>query len=335
MKTAFVGVTLIAVIMLTDGCSKTAPPLGANKGVKPSVIIVKPLEHPSLEQCINGFKQGLSDSGFDSEKIDIELLNANGNFANVAGLVKAAVAKNPNVIFTVTTQAASDAIKITDGKVPLVYSAVTDPVQAGIVSAWERSSTWATGVSDRYPVEEQVAVFTSLKPNAKTFALLYNPAEQNSQILVEETYKAILAGGLTPKKYAVNKADDISATLKAALAENDCAIVTGDNLLTENLHTVIKICIAARKPLFVGDPDSVRKGAVATVGPSYFEIGRLAGQKAAEIIKGKSPGSIPSERPRSFDYIINMEAAAAMNVEVPPTFWRKMTVWESRAAAAK
>lgn len=333
MKTTFLALSAVTALLLAPGCSqdKSSPTEGS---AKPRVIIIKPLEHPSLEQCISGFKQGLGDS-FTPEQIDVEVLNANGNFANVPGLVKAAVAKKPNVIFTVTTPAAADAIKITDGKVPLVYSAVTDPVQAGIVTAWDRSATMATGVSDRYPVEEQVALFALLMPKDKKFALLYNPAEQNSRILVEETLKALQGRGIPAKTYTVNKADDISATVKAALAENDCVVVNGDNLLTENLHTVINICVAARKPLFVGDPDSVRKGAVATVGPSYFDLGKVAGEKAAQIVNGKSAGIIPSERPRAFDYIINIEAAAAMNVEIPAEFWRKMTIWESRAAGAK
>lgn len=129
-----------------------------------------------------------------------------------------------------------------------------------------------TGTSDRYNVKAQVDVFTSLVPAAKNFAVVRSPNESNSKILGDETIAELKNKGLNATEYIVNNAADISIVVKQALAENDCIVVNGDNVLTENLSMIINLCTGAKKPLFVGDPDSVKKGAVATVGPSYAAI---------------------------------------------------------------
>jgi putative tryptophan/tyrosine transport system substrate-binding protein len=298
------------------------------------VVAITPLSHPSLQQSFEGFVQGLNEKGYDQSRVKIETLNANGNFAAIPSLVKNAVARKPAAIFVVTTPACAEAVKITNpAGIPLLYTAVTDPISAKIVTAMDRSDTLATGVSDRYPVDAQMRLVRSLLPTMSKAALLYNPAEENSQILVRQSIDALTKMGVQSKRYEVHNASEIPSQAKQAIDANDCVIVNGDNLVIENLSTVANICRTNKKPLFVGDPDSVRKGAIATVGPSYFDIGRRTGHKAAEVLNGKSPKEIPSEFPVLFDYIINTEAAKSMGLNIPAEFWASRGIWESRSSS--
>jgi putative tryptophan/tyrosine transport system substrate-binding protein len=335
MRPITVLVSFALVLSLFVGCEKPSNDRKVSAGGTRTVVVLTPLSHPSLDQAIDGFRQGLSEKGYSGEKIRIELKNASGDFTKIASITKASIDMGPALIFVLTTSAASEAIKLTNpAGIPLVYTAATDPVAAGVVSDMSKSETLATGVSDRYPVKEQVETFMRISPNIKTAGLLFNPEEENSRILVEQTIQALEEKGVVGKKYLVNDVSQVSSRTKQAISESDCIIVNGDNLLTENLAEVISLCIAGKKPLFVGDPDSVRKGAVATVGPSYFSLGRQSGFKAAQILAGEDPRTIPSEYPRAFDYVINTNAAKAMGVEIGSDTWASRQIWESKASAS-
>jgi len=296
------------------------------------VIVITPVSHPSLEQSILGFIDGLSSEGYDNDKIGIKKMNANGDFSRVPSLTKNAVEEQPDLIFVLTTPAASQAIKITDpAGVNLIYTAVTDPIKAGIVTGMEKSNTLATGVSDRYPVKEQVKLFKLIYPEMKMAAVLYNPDEENSRILQLQTISELENNDVGYREFKINEQSKIVGLTKQALNVSDCLIVNGDNMLVENISLIINLCKKAKKPIFVGDPESVRRGAVATVGPSYYSIGEKAGKKAAKVLKGESPKDIPSEYPNSFDYIVNTSAAYDMGLNIPRRFWQSRTIWESNS----
>lgn len=327
ISTVFLGFLCVVLISSSMGCSNEQ----SKDVTSHKIYVITPLSHPSLEASIAGFKQGLSENGYPLNKVAIEYSNANGDFSKVASLVKLAIEAKPSLIFVVTTPAAAEAIKLTNSaNIPLVYTAVTDPVSAKIVTAMQRSETLATGVSDKYPVEEQVNFFLKVMPGMKKTGMLYNPAEQNSLILVKETETELKKHAVAVSRYEVHNAAEIPVEIKRLLAENDSVIVNGDNLVMENLTGVINACVQAKKPLFVGDPDSVKKGAVATVGPSYFDIGTRAGAKAAQILGGKSAKEIPSEYPNAFHYIINTKAAELMGIRIPNEFWAQRQIWESQ-----
>lgn len=323
---------MLLILMLSQA---SFPGIAGSAGIvspEPLVVIVTPLTHTSLEQSIEGFKQGLAERDYAGNNVIFRYMNAGGDMDGVTELLKTAVAMNPSLMFVLTTRAASEAIKITNlVNIPLVYAAVTDPVAAGIVTAMERSETLATGVSDRYPIDEQVRIFTELMGNMNRAGILFNPEEANSRLLVEEATDALQRRGVTVRRYEVRSAREIAGQTLLLLSENDCLIVNSDNLVAANIAAVIDLCVRKKKPLFVGDPTLVRKGAVAAVGPNYYEMGRAAGHKAAQILGGKDPREIPSEYPASFDYIINTRAARLMGLTIPQSFWDQRQIWESRA----
>lgn len=325
-------IIILTLLVAITGCQRQPDDIVDESKTTKKIITITPLSHPSLDMAIDGFVQGLSEKGYDKDKVKFEFMNANADFSRISSLVKTAVAKKPSLIFVLTTPAASEAIKITNkAEVPLVYTAVTDPISAKIVTSMNKSETLATGVSDRYPVKEQVKVFLSILPSMKSCGILYNPSEENSQILVKQTIEAMLDRDVKCIKYQIHNASEIASQTKKALIDHDCLIVNGDNLATENLSIIINLCIKNKKPLFVGDPDSVKKGALATVGPSYYSIGLKSGFKAAQILSGISPKDIPSEYPSSFDYLINTSAAKKMGVSIPLDFLYSRELWISSA----
>jgi len=293
------------------------------------------MSHPSLDQAIEGFQRGLSDAGFAQGTARIELQNANGEFDKVEALARQLAGQRPDLLFALTTSASRTTVKIAaESKIPVVYAAVTDPIGAGIVTSMSKSDNAVTGVSDRYPVPEQVRVFLAVVPALRSVGVIFNPGEQNSQILSEQTVKEFTATGVKATRYEVIDPAQIRPQIDHALSKHDAIVVNGDNLITEHLEVAIKACVEAQKPLFVGDPDSVARGAVATVGPSYFDMGRDAAIKAAKILKGEPVGTIASSYPTRFDYIVNVKAAKAMGIDIPKTFWLEREFWKSTSESS-
>ncbi|GEM_PF-186996 len=337
MKTVKILFLSLAASFFIAGIGGWDQSTGAEPGAhtKPRIFIVTPMSHSSLDQSMKGFLRGLREKGYGRDKVEIEMMNAGGDYSRIPVLVKQAVSKKPALVFAVTTPAASQAVEVTDkARIPLVYAAVTDPVAAGIVTGMEASETLATGVSDRYPVREQVKVFVSLFPKMARAALLYNPSEENSRRLVGQTIEHLRDRGVRGERYAVQLASEIKGQAQKALKECDCLIVNGDNLVTEHLKTVVTLCRDHKKPLFVGDPESVKEGAIAAVGPSYHDMGRRAGHKAAQVLGGRPVQEIPSEYPTSFHYVVNPRAAEGMGVKIPQAFWMIRDLWESTTPQA-
>jgi putative ABC transport system substrate-binding protein len=329
----YVLLLIVVLFSCATGCKQHSGHAG-----KHIIRIVTPVTHPSLDETIRGFMDGLAENGFSRNELDLRpdsavpALNANGDFSAITMNIRSALADNPELIFVLSTPAATQAAPLAAEKnVPLVYAAVTDPVKAHIVSSMAKSDTLATGVSDRYPVDKQVELFLQLQPGMRTAAILLNPKEENSNILAAETQAHLTERGVKVRQYFVNSTSEITPRAAEASIDNDALIVNGDNLIVENIGAVVNVCIDNHRPLFVGDPDSVKKGAIATVGPSYYQMGRQAGFKAAQILKGKPAGSIPSDSPSAFDYIINTQAAKAMHLNIPSSIWDTRNIWISPA----
>ena len=162
---------ILAIALISSSCDRNE----ASSPVveKKTVTIITLLSHPSLNRTIEGFQLGLKDNGYNDSNLEIKVENALGDLDRVPALAKLAVEENRSLVFALTTPAASAAVQITNpAKIPLVYSAVTDPVTAKIVTSMDSSTTYATGVSDRYDVEKQVKFFKRIMPGLNKLGIL-------------------------------------------------------------------------------------------------------------------------------------------------------------------
>ncbi len=292
------------------------------------VCMVRPLDHPSLGAAIEGFRARLM-AALPKNGVVFRAYNAGGNLALVPDLLAQTVRDRCNLVFVLTTPAAQAARSLVATKgIPVVYTAVTDPVGAGIVRSMDGDPLPITGVTDLFPVDAQVKLFLAADPSARSAALLYNPTEQNSQVLVARTEAALRARGIAVTRDTALNAAAVPLAAEAAARTADMLIINGDNTFTEGLEAVIAAAERARKPLFVGDPESVRRGAVATVSPDYELLGQEAADKAYIILAGKrQAGEIPSENPTSYSQYVNVGAAQRMGLQLPLAFFQSARVW--------
>ncbi len=315
---------LLPLIILVPACGSG---IGSRTGGT-RVCIVSPLDHPSLGAAIEGFRTRLL-AAMPRNSIAFQTFNAGGDQSQVPDLLNQTIRHRCTLDFVVTTQAAQMARHmVAERGIPVVYTAVTDPVGAGIVQSMSGDTLPITGVTDLFPVDAQIALFLAADPKAKSAAIMFNPREQNSQVLVAKTEAALKARHIATARYTATQPDSVAEVARRAAQAADMLIVNGDNLFTGGLDAVVAAAEAAHKPLFVGDAESVRRGGVATVGPDYRLLGEKAADKAYVVLSGKrTAGQIASEDPTSYSYYINVRAAQRMGLQLPLGTFEAAPVW--------
>ncbi|MCA3867587.1 MAG: ABC transporter substrate-binding protein, partial [Burkholderia sp.] len=202
--------------------------------------------------------------------------------------------------------------------VPVVYSGVTDPVAAQLVKGWGPSGANVTGVSDKLPLDRQVALIKRVVPNAKTVGMVYNPGEANSVVVVKELKEILAKQGMTLKEAAAPRTVDIGPAAKSLIGKVDVIYTNTDNNVVSAYEALVKVANEAKIPLVAGDTDSVKRGGIAALGINYGDLGRQTGKVVARILKGEKPGAIASETSSNLELFVNTGAAAKQGVTLAP-----------------
>jgi len=279
-------------------------------------------EHPQLSASIAGFKKALSENGF-VEGTDVVYTESHTNFD--ASLVPQMIAKlqaeQPKLVYTITTPVSQIAKKALAGfGIPIVFSAVTDPVAAKLVPSWEAGDESMTGATDLQDVAAVMAFTRKLLPEAKRIGIPYNPGEANDTALLDKIKKAAPAAGFEVVAVGVDNVNDIQQRIASLKGKADVIYTPASNLLQPAIGAVSAAARQAQIPIVNSDDGAVRDGVVpASFAVNYEQIGLNAGRIAAEILKGKNPKSIAPWRPADKDHrpLISKRALLAFGIKVP------------------
>lgn len=299
----------------TDGGSNSTS-VDKNEKVK-NIGIVQLVQHDALDSANKGFVDALKEKGYeDGKNIKIDQQNAQGEQANAQTISKQFADSKKDLIFAIATPAAQAAYNSTKD-IPIVFTAVTDPVSAEIAKDWKSSGTNVTGTSDKVPVEEQIKLMKKLLPDTKTVGVIYNTSETNSVIQVEELKTAAEKEGLAVKEIGVTNVNEINQNLASALNEIDALYTPTDNTVASAYSLVGKLCLDAKKPIIGAEEAVVTKGGLATIGIDYYKLGKEAGDKAVEILEGKKPSDIEISTLSEMSFTINKDVAAKLGITIP------------------
>jgi putative ABC transport system substrate-binding protein len=195
---------------------------------------------------------------------------------------------------------------------------VTDPGAAQLVKGWGPSGTNVTGVSDKLPLDRQVALIKRVVPKAKTVGMVYNPGEANSVVVVKALAEILAKQGMTLKEAAAPRTVDIGPAAKSLIGKVDVIYTNTDNNVVSAYEALVKVANEAKIPLVAGDTDSVKRGGIAALGINYGDLGRQTGKVVARILKGEKPGAIASETSSNLELFANTGAAAKQGVTLSP-----------------
>jgi putative ABC transport system substrate-binding protein len=288
-----------------------------------TVAVTAIVEHPALDAARDGVKEALAQEGFkDGDNINFIYESAQGKPEIAAQIAKKFVGDNVSVIVPISTPSAQGAVAATKD-IPIVFTAVTDPVAAQIVSNRDKPGGNVTGMSDMSPMAEHVALIKEITPDAKRIGVIYNPGETNSVVLVARLKEVAEPQGYTIVESPATKSGEVQQATLALVGKADVIYVPTDNTVVSAFEAVATAAEQNKLPVFAGDTDTVPRGAIATVGFNYYDIGLETGRVVARVLKGEKPGDIPVSFATGTDLVVNTAAAAKYGVTIPDSVLSK------------
>ena len=274
-----------------------------------SVAVTAIVDHPALDAVRKGVEDELKAQGWQAGKnLKYQYQSAQGNAATAGQIVRKFIGDKADAIVAIATPSAQAAAAATSS-VPIVFSAVTDPVAAKLVKDLKAPGGNVTGVSDRLPLAPQVDLMLKVVPTAKRVGIVYSPGEINSTILIKELKAVLAQRGMTLVSAAAPRTVDVQAATKSLVGKVDLIYSSTDNNVVSAYETMVRVATDAKLPMIAADTSSIKRGAVAALGMNYYDMGRQTGKMVVRILKGEKPGSIAVEEGRTTMLELNAKAA--------------------------
>lgn len=282
------------------------------------------VEHPALDAVRDGIKKSLEDNGYSGDKLKFTYESAQGKPDIASQIARKMVGDNPDIIVAIATPSAQAAVTATK-TIPVVFSAVTDPLAAKLISSLKQPGANVTGLSDMANVKEHLELIKDFIPNLKVVGIPYNPGEANSVSMLAAIKVEAEKMGIKIVESAAPKSSDVMIAAKQLVGKVDAIYCPIDNTIISAVESVVKVGIDAQVPVFAGDTDTVARGAAAAVGYNYFDLGRQTGEIVVRILKGEKPGSIDVKMAKGTNLYVNPKMAKRMGIEVPQSVLNRAT----------
>lgn len=318
------GLTLAASLILA-GCSSSPSEESTenNQEAKSITIGINQLaEHPALDQVRQGFEKGLKESGIEAT---ITYQNAQGDLQNSNSIASKFVSDKVDLMLGIGTGAAQS-LKNATSDIPVLFSAVTDPVDAGLVDSIESPGANVTGTSDKTPMKEQLSLFNQIDPNIKKVGIIYSTSEPNSLTQVEEAKEVAKELGLEIVELGINNINEVPQAVDSILSKADAIYTITDNTVASAMSAVSSKATEQGKIIIGAEQAHVEAGALMTDGLSYFELGKQTGKMAAEILNGKSPSEVPVQFLENLTKAVNKTTAEKLNIDINSPLFEGATI---------
>jgi putative ABC transport system substrate-binding protein len=282
-----------------------------------TVAVTAIVEHPALDAARKGVLDALTAAGYkEGENLKFVFESAQGNPATAAQIARQFAGDEPSVIVPISTPSAQ-AVVSTTRDIPVVFTAVSDPLGAQLVKNMDKPGGNVTGLSDMSPVGEHIALIKEILPSVKTIGYLYNSGEANSVSLLAALKAEAEKAGITIVESAATKSAEVQGAARALVGRADAIYIPTDNTIISALEGAVAVAEESKLPLFTADTDSVSRGSIAALGFNYYDVGKQTGEIVVRVLKGENPGDIAVKTAAGSDLVINKAAAAKMGVTLP------------------
>jgi putative ABC transport system substrate-binding protein len=270
-----------------------------------------------------GIMDQLEKDGFKEPEVRITIENAMGSKAKAAELVQKFAAAKMDLIIAIGTHAAIAATNAMKD-VPIVFSTVYDPIEAGISKDWKSSGNNTTGSSTKIPMSKIVNSLKEFAP-VKRLAVLYTPGEKNTEFQLIELQNIQANSQIKVIPIILTKKEEVVQTLSEVVHASDAMYLTGSSIIGLTVPIIVDMANKSKVVTITHLDDLVEKGALLGICANSYLVGRLAGKKAVQILKGAKPSSIPIEPEKNVDIILNKKTAKAGKFQIPLSFMNKVT----------
>lgn len=290
-----------------------------------SVAVTAIVEHPALDSARDGVLAALNEAGYiEGKNLRWQYQSAQGNTATAAQIARKFIGDRPDAIVGIATPSAQALVAGTR-RIPIVFTAVTDPVGAQLVKSWEATGSNVTGVSDVLELERQIELIREILPQARKVGMVYNPGEANSVAVVNALKQLLPQYDMQLLESAAPRTVDVGSAARSLVGKVDVIYTNTDNNVVSAYEALAKVGNDTKTPLIASDTDSVSRGAIAALGMDYYDLGKQTGRMVVRILEGENPGSIAPQTSENVQLFINPGAARKQGVELPPELIERAT----------
>lgn len=314
--------TLSIISVLTIIALSATTFTSCNKEKKLRIGIAKIVQHPALDSIETGIQDRLNELGI---KAEYDLQNANGDVGTAAQIASLYKARNVDYAVGIATPVAI-ALANTLTTQPVIFSCVTDPIEAQLVTDLSHGENNVTGLSDAIPTEQHIKIFKEIA-GIKTLGYIYTSNEANSISGLNLVQKGCDETGIKLVTQSISKSDEVKQAVLSIINRVDGIYLTTDNTVFSALNSVIEVCNEAHKPIFSGDvTGAIGGGIFMASGFNYYKAGRATADMIVEIMNGKKPSEIPVKfitNPEDSDLLFDLDVAADCGIIVPEDYLAK------------
>ncbi|MDR1018706.1 MAG: ABC transporter substrate-binding protein [Lachnospiraceae bacterium] len=337
-KKLLCGILSVGMVMtLLVGCSSKKDDTGS-KEKEYKIGITQFAEHGSLDNCREGFLKGLKEEGIEEGKnLKVEYKNSAADMSLSGQIADDLVNSKVDLICAIATpsaQTAYNAAMKTD--IPVVYTAVTDPVAAALAKDDGTSVGNVTGTSDKLPIKEQLEMMHEILPKAKNIGIMYTTSEANSVSAIKEYKKYAKEMDLNIVEAGIAQTSDISLACDGLLTKVDCLTNLTDNTVVSSLPTILDKANKKNIPVFGSEIEQVKIGCLAAEGLEYTDLGIQTGKMAAKILKGEAKASeMKFETITKPGFYGNTEVAKNLGITLPENLTKNAVDMFDKIEASK
>ncbi|KLV05324.1 ABC transporter substrate-binding protein [Photobacterium ganghwense] len=289
------------------------------------VAVSQIVEHPALDAARNGLLDGLKQKGYvEGENLEFTYQTAQGNPAIAVQIAKQFVGENPDVLVGIATPTAQ-ALAASTRSIPIVFTAVTDPVGAKLVSNPDKPNRNVTGLSDLSPVAQHIELMQELLPGMKSVGVIFNPGEANAVALVELLRNAAKERGLMVVEGTALKSADVQAAAQIVAAKADVIYAPTDNTVASAIDGLVNAGNQNNTPVIGASTTYIESGALAALGFDYYQVGIQTADYVDAILKGKKVSELPVKVARGSDLALNQKAADKLGITFPASVLERAT----------
>lgn len=280
------------------------------------VAVSQIVEHPALDATRQGLVDGLKTKGYEQGKnLDFVYQTAQGNPAIAVQIAKQFVGEKPDVLVGIATPTAQ-ALAASTRTIPVIFTAVTDPLGAKLVKNLEHPGANVTGLSDLTPVAQHVDLMQELVPGLKAIGVVYNPGEANGVTLVELLKKAAKAKNIAVVEASALKSADVQSAARIIASKVQVIYAPTDNTVASAIDALIGVANQAKIPVVGGSTSFVENGAVASLGFDYYQVGVQTADYVDAVLKGQNPGDMAVKFAEGSDLFLNIKAAEKLGISL-------------------
>lgn len=314
---------LLIITLFLNACSSVS---SDNSQYVVSIGISQIVEHPALDSARAGFVDALKEKGYEEGKtLKLDTQFAQGDIGLTTTIAQNFVSQKKDLILAISTPSAQSAYNSTKD-IPVLFTAVTDPVYAGLVKNSDAPEGNITGTSDLSPIDKQLELGKTLVPNAHKVGVLYNTSEVNSQLQVDIAKEAAKDMDMAIIEIPVTNTTEIEPALNAKIKDIDFLFLPTDNLVASSIPIIEKIATNNNVAIIGSEKAHVYGGALACEGVDYYKLGHQTGIMAAEILEGRNIKDIPVSILKETELIINEKAANQLGINIPEEMVERATL---------